>query len=188
VGLELLQSLWRIINESETGCLSTTELSPQTEDVDLFLVCFIHLSEFATEFFFGDVCSARVEDVTVKLSEHFALFDHSYSDGDELLREVPFLTYMTICFLLRRGLRRNLRVRNVTGASAIFDSAQAIPACCGVSFLQIPSRTSPNLRVLLRLICAWTRLGALSDRMFRLQEFDIINFLVVVNGAKRDDW
>ena len=69
VGFELLQRLWRIIDESETGCLSTTKFSAQTEDVDLFLVCLVHLSEFATEFFFGDVGSAGVEDVTVKMSD-----------------------------------------------------------------------------------------------------------------------
>ncbi len=65
MGLELLQGLWRIIDKSETGCLSTTELGAQTEDVDLFLVCLVHLGEFATEFFFGDVGTARVENVTV---------------------------------------------------------------------------------------------------------------------------
>jgi hypothetical protein len=86
------------------------------------------------------------------------------------------MTYMTICFLLRRGLRRNLRVRSVTGVSAIFGSDQVVPAGCTLSFLRSPSHTSSNLRVLLRLICAGTRLNALTDRMFRLQEF--MNFLV----------
>ena len=73
---ELLQSLWRIINESETGCLPTAELSAQAEDVHLFFVCLVHLSEFATKFFLGNVGPARVEDVTVELSGHPTPLNH----------------------------------------------------------------------------------------------------------------
>ncbi len=116
------------------------------------------------------------------LSDPPAPFNPSSTRGYELLRKAPYATYMTICFLLRRGLRRNLRVRNVTGASAILPSASNYT----VSSLQSTSRTSSNLRVLLRLIRAGARLGALTDRMYQIQEFDFMNFSVVVNGAKRD--
>jgi len=63
VGLELLQGLWRIVYESETGCLSTTILSAETEDVDLILAGLVQLGEFATELFLGDVCAVWVEDI-----------------------------------------------------------------------------------------------------------------------------
>ena len=66
VGLELLQRLGRIVDQSETSCLSTTILSLQTENVDLILVGLVHFGELATEFILGDVGSVWVEDITVK--------------------------------------------------------------------------------------------------------------------------
>lgn len=44
VRLEFLEGLWRIVNEGETGCLSTTELSLESENVDLVLVGLVELS------------------------------------------------------------------------------------------------------------------------------------------------
>ena len=69
VGLELLQCLWGIIDESETGCLSTTELSSQTENIDLILVGLVEFGELASEFFLGDVGTVGVEDITAILLE-----------------------------------------------------------------------------------------------------------------------
>lgn len=63
--LELLQGLWGIVHERETGRLATTELGLETEDVDLVLVGLVHLGELATEFILGDVGAVGVEDITV---------------------------------------------------------------------------------------------------------------------------
>lgn len=65
MGLEFLQCLRRIVDESETSCLSTTELCLETEDVDLVLGGLVEFCELATEFIFGDVGSVWVEDITI---------------------------------------------------------------------------------------------------------------------------
>lgn len=61
VGLELLQSFRRIVDKGETGCLSTTILSLETEHVDLVLVGLVHFGELGSEFILGDVGSVWVE-------------------------------------------------------------------------------------------------------------------------------
>jgi hypothetical protein len=66
VGLELLQCLWRVVDESEPGCLSTTELSLETENVDLVLVGLVEFGELASEFILGDVGTVWVEDITIR--------------------------------------------------------------------------------------------------------------------------
>lgn len=66
MGLELLQGLGGIVHERETGRLAATELSLQTENVDLVLVGLVHLGELGTEFILGDVGAVWVEDVTIK--------------------------------------------------------------------------------------------------------------------------
>jgi len=63
MGLELLQGFWGIVDESETSCLSATELSLETENVDLVLVGLVHFGELASEFILGDVGSVWVEDI-----------------------------------------------------------------------------------------------------------------------------
>ncbi len=65
VGFELLQGLRRIVHERETGRLAATELSLQTENIDLVLVGLVHLGELRTEFILGDVGAVWVENVTV---------------------------------------------------------------------------------------------------------------------------
>ena len=63
--LEFLQGLRRIVDEGETGCLSTTKLCLETENVDLVLGGLVQLGEFDTEFILGDVGTVWVEDVTI---------------------------------------------------------------------------------------------------------------------------
>jgi hypothetical protein len=65
VGLELLQCLWGIVDESETSGLSTTELSSQTENIDLVLVGLVEFGKLGSEFVLGDVGAVRVEDITM---------------------------------------------------------------------------------------------------------------------------
>ncbi len=66
MGLKLLQRLWRIIYKRKAGCLSTTKLSLETEDVDLIFVGLVHLGEFASELILGDIGAVWVEDITIK--------------------------------------------------------------------------------------------------------------------------
>jgi len=63
VGFKFLQGLGRIVNEGKASCLSTTELSLETENVDLVLGGLVHLGEFATKFILGDVGTVWVEDI-----------------------------------------------------------------------------------------------------------------------------
>lgn len=65
MGLEFLQGFWRIVDEGETGCLSTTKLSLKTEDIDLVLGGLVEFSKLASKFILGDVGSVWVEDITV---------------------------------------------------------------------------------------------------------------------------
>ena len=65
MGFELLQRLWGIVDESETSCLSTTELSSQTENIDLILVGLVEFGKLGSELVLGDVGSVGVEDITV---------------------------------------------------------------------------------------------------------------------------
>lgn len=66
MGLELLQGFRRIVHKGETGCLSTTILSLETENIHLVLVGLVHFCKLATEFILGDVGTVWVEDVTIK--------------------------------------------------------------------------------------------------------------------------
>jgi hypothetical protein len=63
--LELLQGFWRVVDERETGCFSTTILCLKTENVDLVLVGLVHFGELASEFILGDVGTVGVEDITI---------------------------------------------------------------------------------------------------------------------------
>jgi len=63
VRLELLQGIGRIVDESETGCLATTELGLETEHVDLGNGRLVHLSELCAEVILGDVCAVGVKNV-----------------------------------------------------------------------------------------------------------------------------
>jgi hypothetical protein len=65
MGLELLQRLWGIVDESETSCLSTTKLSSQTKNIDLVLVGLVEFGELASEFVFRDVGAVGVENITM---------------------------------------------------------------------------------------------------------------------------
>lgn len=51
VRLELLQSFGRVVDEGEAGCLSTSELCLQTENVDLVLAGLVNLCKLAAELF-----------------------------------------------------------------------------------------------------------------------------------------
>lgn len=63
MGLELLQSLLGVVDESETGALATTVLRAEAEDRDLFLVGLVEVGELVAEFILGDVGTVGVEDV-----------------------------------------------------------------------------------------------------------------------------
>lgn len=65
MGLKLLQSFGRIVDESETSCLSTTKLCLQTEYVDLVFAGLVEFGELASQLVFRDVGTVGVEDVTV---------------------------------------------------------------------------------------------------------------------------
>jgi hypothetical protein len=117
--LELLQGFWGIVDESETSCLSATELSLETENVDLVLVGLVHFGKLASEFILGDVGSVWVEDITIKTSrlEPVPSIDTRIQLCDDREIRSMGVTYTTICLRPRRGLRMNLRVRKVTGCS-----------------------------------------------------------------------
>lgn len=70
MGFEFLHCLWGIVDEGETGCLSTTELGAETENVDLVLASLVEFGEFASELILGDVGTVWVEDVTILRKIH----------------------------------------------------------------------------------------------------------------------
>lgn len=67
VWLELLESLWGIVDEGETGGLATTELGLETENVDLLLAGLVQLSELGAELVLGDVGAGWVEDIPTRM-------------------------------------------------------------------------------------------------------------------------
>jgi hypothetical protein len=93
MGLELLQRFWRIVDESETSCLSATILRLQAENVDLVLVGLVHFRELASEFILGDVCTVGMEDITIRtpLESQFQSWFKSIicgrEDGDLIERQ-----------------------------------------------------------------------------------------------------
>jgi hypothetical protein len=64
VWLKLLQCLWGVVDECETSCLSTTELSSQTENIDLVLAGLVEFGKLGSELVLGDVGTVGVEDIT----------------------------------------------------------------------------------------------------------------------------
>lgn len=61
-GLEL-ERLFRVVDQSETSRLSSTELGAEAEDDDLFLGSLVHGRELVTEFVFRDVGTGRVKNI-----------------------------------------------------------------------------------------------------------------------------
>jgi hypothetical protein len=106
VWLELLQCLFRVVDEREAGALATTILCSEPEHGDLVLLGLVQFGELDAELVLGDVWSVGVEDIAeIELSVSAS---HNAND---------IQTYTTICLRARRGFRMNLRVRRVTGAS-----------------------------------------------------------------------
>lgn len=68
MGLEFLQSVVGVVDQSEAGGLSATELGAESEDGDLALVGFVELSKLRTKLILGDIGSVGVENITVELS------------------------------------------------------------------------------------------------------------------------
>lgn len=186
-GLELLQGLNGVVDQSEAGGLATTVLGAETEDGDLVLVGLVQVGQLLAELILGDVGAVGVEDVpeseenemsvgrfcghfwcemcVVQFRRHERILRmllvhrcrcltfvvesspvYRRDDRDDCARPSRlralfesnpsrrrnFLlfrsghrgaakgnAYTTICLRASRGLRMNLRVRRVTGVSAI---------------------------------------------------------------------
>lgn len=63
VGLELLEGLGGVVDQSKAGALTTTVLCAETEDGDLVLVGLVQVGQLLTELVLGDVGAVGVEDV-----------------------------------------------------------------------------------------------------------------------------
>ena len=59
MGLELLQAVDRVIDEGETGGLSSSEVGAETEDGNGILLGFVGRSELGAEVVLGDVCQGN---------------------------------------------------------------------------------------------------------------------------------
>ena len=64
MGLELLQGLGRVVDQSEASGLATTVLCAEPEDGDLVLVGLVQVGQLLTELILGDVGAVGVEDIT----------------------------------------------------------------------------------------------------------------------------
>jgi hypothetical protein len=145
--LELLQRLWRIVDESETGCLSTTILCLQTEYVDLVFARLVEFGELGSEFVLCNVGTVGVENITVNsILDLLSFLKLMIPPSLRCLRIVD-RTYTTICLRPRRGLRINLRVRRVTGWSAML-------AFVILSIEGLPTIYRDRCR---RIACRWDR-------------------------------
>lgn len=125
VGFELLHRLDAVVDEGEAGRLAATVLRPHAEHIDLVLVRLVHLGESGAQVILGDVGAVGVEDIAVK-TRRLASDHHFYSLAwtrhmDVRTMEFGFqgAAYTTICLRDRSRLVMNLRVRMVTGASAM---------------------------------------------------------------------
>lgn len=173
VGLELLEGLGGVVDQSEAGALTTTVLCAETEDGDLVLVGLVQVGQLLTELVLGDVGAVGVEDVPrysrkdvrsvfsgfsmlvsvcvrvassdcIPLSLSFFCAGWLSNFNVARLRCISHTqiqneggnqggSYTTICLRASRGLRMNLRVRRVTGESAILVCALDGGSVDGVS-------------------------------------------------------
>ena len=62
-GLELLQGLGGVVDQSESSGLATTVLGAETEDGDLVLVGLVQVGQLLAELILGDVGAVGVEDI-----------------------------------------------------------------------------------------------------------------------------
>lgn len=67
-GLELLSSINRVVNETETSGLTTTVLGLQTKNGDGVLLSAVDRSKLLTELILGDVGTVGVQDVNNELT------------------------------------------------------------------------------------------------------------------------
>merc|ERR1719223_263558 len=68
LGLELENRLLVVVNEAESSGFSSSELGAESKENDEFGVCLVHASNHLLEFRFGDIRTARVDDVHNHLS------------------------------------------------------------------------------------------------------------------------
>ena len=119
--LKLLQRILGVVDEGEASTLSTTVLCPETENHDLVLLCFVEFGKFGSELVFRDIRTVGVKDITRRiLSGSLPRENIKTPPSDTIFlinMDVLGRTYTTICFLDRSALRKNLRVRSVTGCS-----------------------------------------------------------------------
>lgn len=67
-GLELLQGLLGVVDETETSGLSATKLGSKTKDGDSVLLGLVKSTNLLSELVLGDVGSVGVKDINNKLS------------------------------------------------------------------------------------------------------------------------
>jgi hypothetical protein len=63
LGLELLGSLKRVVDQGESGSLATTELGLVAKAEDNFLLSLVHLGELLTELVLGHIGTAGMDDI-----------------------------------------------------------------------------------------------------------------------------
>lgn len=64
--LEFLHRLVRVVDEGETGALASAVVCSKAKDADLVFVGFVELGEFLSQFIFGAVRAAGVEDIPIR--------------------------------------------------------------------------------------------------------------------------
>ena len=63
LGLEVLEGFNGIVDQGETGSLTTTKVGLETEDGNNFLVRLVHLGKLLTELILGDGGATGMDDI-----------------------------------------------------------------------------------------------------------------------------
>ena len=103
-----LEALLCVVDECETGALSTTKLGPESEHNDLVLGGLVHCGELVSQLVLADVGAGRVQDI----DHHLLALQEPVGDlGDASTLASPNSSSVVT-------LRTNLRVRTVTAPCA----------------------------------------------------------------------
>jgi len=122
--LKFLQRLWRIVHKGKTSRLSTTELSLETENIDLVLAGLVEFGKLGSEFVLGDVGAIGVQDINDHLlaAQERVADKFARAQGNWLLtvRHACDCEIRTILKSAYDGLSRQMSEVGVEGSLADF--------------------------------------------------------------------
>ena len=132
MGLELLQGLLGVVDQSEAGALATTVLRAEPENGDLVLVGLVQVGQLLAELVLGDVRAVGVEDVPAR--------EKTCQSRGSCKSNSPSPCFFSFVFLLASMFRVVVCDCAVLGAMCVFSMSSSNPPGRPISSAEIAKK------------------------------------------------